>query len=136
MQALARSAISRYAIATRSARTPVHWLSGGNAQKVVIARELFHATRVLLANQPTRGLDIGVIEDIYTLLLAKRHEGFAILLASDELDDLFALSDRIAVMVGGRLVMVGDPAQASVEHIGHLMAGGGVAQQASRESVA
>ena len=136
MQALARSAISRYAIATRSARTPVHWLSGGNAQKVVIARELFHATRVLLANQPTRGLDIGVIEDIYTLLLAKRQEGFAILLASDELDDLFALSDRIAVMVGGRLVMVGDPAQTSVEHIGHLMAGGGVAQQASRESVA
>jgi ABC-type uncharacterized transport system ATPase subunit len=124
MQELAAAAIGRYGIATRSAQTLVRSLSGGNAQKVVIAREFFHATRVLLANQPTRGLDIGVIEDIYTLLLAKRQEGFAILLASDELDDLFALSDRIAVMYGGRLTMVGDPAQTSIERIGHLMAGG------------
>jgi simple sugar transport system ATP-binding protein len=124
MQDLATAAIGRYGIATRSAQTPVQLLSGGNAQKVVLAREFFHAKRVLLANQPTRGLDVGVIEDIYTLLLAKRQEGFAILLASDELDDLFALSDRIAVMYGGRLTMVGDPAQTSIEHIGHLMAGG------------
>jgi general nucleoside transport system ATP-binding protein len=129
MQALAGEAIGRYGIATRSAHTPVRSLSGGNAQKVVIAREFFHATRVILANQPTRGLDIGVIEDIYTLLLAKRQEGFAVLLASDELDDLFALSDRIAVMYDGRLTVVGDPAQTSVEEIGHLMAGGTVRSQ-------
>ena len=87
LRAFAQSAIRDYGIATRSAMTPVQTLSGGNAQKVVIARELFHAKGVLLANQPTRGLDIGVIEDIYTLLLAKRQEGFAILLASDELDE-------------------------------------------------
>jgi simple sugar transport system ATP-binding protein len=129
MQAFAQSAIRDYGIATRSAMTPVQTLSGGNAQKVVIARELFHAKGVLLANQPTRGLDIGVIEDIYTLLLAKRQEGFAILLASDELDDLFALSDRIAVMYGGRLIMAGASSEVSVEQIGHLMAGGGAFQE-------
>ncbi|CAE6764365.1 ABC transporter ATP-binding protein [Paraburkholderia haematera] len=120
----AEQSVERFSIATRSVDTPVNTLSGGNAQKVVIARELFQASKVLLANQPTRGVDVGVIESIYQLLLEKRREGYAILLASDELDDLFALSDRIAVMYEGRIAGVFDSDDVSIEQIGHLMAGG------------
>lgn len=120
----AEESVERFSIATRSVDTAVKALSGGNAQKIIIARELFQASKVLLANQPTRGVDIGVIESIYQLLLQKRREGYAILLASDELDDLFALSDRIAVMYEGRIVGMFASESVSIEQVGHLMAGG------------
>ncbi len=135
-EAFAQDCISHFAIATRSVRTKAGTLSGGNAQKIVIARELDQASKVVLANQPTRGVDVGVIESIYRLLLDKRGEGFAILLASDELDDLFKLCDRIAVMYEGRIAGVFDAAAVTIDQIGHLMAGGTYAQRAQTPSMA
>jgi simple sugar transport system ATP-binding protein len=120
---LSKTMISEYQIAARDAAVPAGNLSGGNAQKVIIAREFLHASGLLLANQPTRGLDVGVIEYVQARLLQKRAEGFAILLASEELSDLFNLADRIAVMFKGEIVGVVDPKRASVEEVGILMAG-------------
>ncbi len=122
---IADGLIDEFQIVAPSGATPVSHLSGGNAQKVILAREFVHSSKLLLANQPTRGLDLGVIEYVYTQLIAKRDEGFAVLLASEELDDLLNLSDRIAVMSGGRITGVVEPENTSVEEIGLLMAGGG-----------
>lgn len=116
--------IDEFQIATPSGLTPVHHLSGGNAQKVILAREFVHSSKLLLANQPTRGLDLGVIEYVYKQIIAKRDEGYAILLASEELEDLLNLSDRIAVISTGRITGVVDPETTSIEEIGLLMAGG------------
>lgn len=123
MEAVARTAMTDYQIAAPTITTRVSTLSGGNAQRVVLARELAAAGRVLLANQPTRGLDVGVIEYIHTRLVEKRAEGCAILLASSELDDLINLSDRIAVMFQGRLMGIVDAATTSIEELGLMMAG-------------
>jgi simple sugar transport system ATP-binding protein len=123
MRAAARRAIVDYQIAAPSAATAVRTLSGGNAQRVVLARELAAARRVLLANQPTRGLDVGVIEYIHAQLLGKRAAGCAVILASSELKDLITLSDRIGVMFQGRLMGIVEAASASLEDIGLLMAG-------------
>jgi simple sugar transport system ATP-binding protein len=120
---LSRNMISEYQIAARDGAVPAGNLSGGNAQKVIIAREFLHASGLLLANQPTRGLDVGVIEYVQARLLQKRAEGFAILLASEELSDLFSLADRIAVMFKGEIVGVVDPRTATVEEVGMMMAG-------------
>ncbi|MBL8583937.1 MAG: ABC transporter ATP-binding protein [Rhizobiaceae bacterium] len=121
--ALSKTMIAEYQIAARDGAVPAGNLSGGNAQKVIIAREFLHASGLLLANQPTRGLDVGVIEYVQTRLLEKRAEGFAIVLASEELSDLFNLADRIAVMFKGEIVGIVDPRAASVEEIGMMMAG-------------
>ena len=114
--------IDEFQIVAPSGLTPVNHLSGGNAQKVILAREFVHSSKLLLANQPTRGLDLGVIEYVYKQIIAKRNEGYAILLASEELEDLLNLSDRVAVICGGRLTGVVDPATTSIEAIGLLMA--------------
>jgi len=119
----AREAMARYAIAAPSIDTEVRLLSGGNAQKVVLARELAQASVLLLANQPTRGLDIGVVALVHAELRQKRAAGAAIILVCEDLDDLFALSDRIAVMFAGRIVDILDPVSASRETVGGLMAG-------------
>ena len=116
--------IDEFQIAAPSGATPVNHLSGGNAQKVILAREFVHSSKLLLANQPTRGLDLGVIEYVYKQIITKREEGYAILLASEELEDLLNLSDRIAVMSGGRITGIVDPQSTSIEEIGLLMAGG------------
>lgn len=121
--ALSKTMMARYQIAARDDEVPVENLSGGNAQKVILAREFLHSSGLLLANQPTRGLDIGVIEYVYAQLLQKREEGFAILLASEELSDLFNLADRIAVMFKGEIVGVVDPKTTTVEEVGMMMAG-------------
>lgn len=121
--ALSKTMMAQYQIAARDDEVPVENLSGGNAQKVILAREFLHSSGLLLANQPTRGLDIGVIEYVYAQLLQKREEGFAILLASEELSDLFNLADRIAVMFKGDIVGVVDPKTTTVEEVGMLMAG-------------
>ncbi|MDR3476267.1 MAG: ABC transporter ATP-binding protein [Devosia sp.] len=121
--ARARQAIKDYDIAAPGIATPVGSLSGGNAQKVVLARELAQARVLLLANQPTRGLDVGVVATVHARLLQKRAEGCAVILASEDLDDLFALSDRIAVMFAGRIMAIVRPAESSLMQVGALMAG-------------
>jgi simple sugar transport system ATP-binding protein len=120
---LTRSMIADYQIATRDEHVAAGKLSGGNAQKIIIAREFLHASGLVLANQPTRGLDVGVIEYVQTQLLRKRSEGFAIVLASEELSDLFNLADRIAVMFKGEIMGIVDPRKTSVAEVGVMMAG-------------
>jgi simple sugar transport system ATP-binding protein len=104
---------------SRFART----LSGGNQQKVVVAREMGREYRVLLASQPTRGVDVGAIEFIHERLRAARAEGKAVLLVSAELSEVLALADRIAVMYRGRFVAILSRAEATVEQLGALMTG-------------
>jgi simple sugar transport system ATP-binding protein len=98
-------------------------LSGGNQQKVVLAREMGHGYVVLLASQPTRGVDVGAIEFIHAQLLAARNAGKAILLVSAELNEVMALSDRIAVMYRGQFAAVVDAAGATQEQLGEYMIG-------------
>ena len=119
----AECAMQDYAISASDPDTPVASLSGGNAQKVILARELAQASVLLLANQPTRGLDVVVVAAVHARLRQKREDGCAIVLASEDLDDLFALSDRIAVMCGGRIVDIVDPTTTAIEQVGALMAG-------------
>jgi len=120
---LSREMIAEYQIATRSEKVAAGNLSGGNAQKIIIAREFLHASGLILANQPTRGLDVGVIEYVQAQLLRKRAEGFAIVLASEELGDLFNLADRIAVMFKGEIMGIVDPNETTVGEVGAMMAG-------------
>ena len=98
-------------------------MGGGNAQKIILAREFDKARHLLLCNQPTRGVDIGVIEFVHREILRKREEGSAILLVSEELEDIFALSDRIAVMFRGEIMGVFPGKSADIAKIGPLMAG-------------
>jgi len=97
--------------------------SGGNQQKLVLAREIDSSPRVLLVGQPTRGVDIGAIEFIHRRLVALRDAGVALLLVSVELDEILALADRILVMAGGEIVGELSRAEATEEKIGLLMAG-------------
>jgi simple sugar transport system ATP-binding protein len=104
-------------------------LSGGNQQKVIIARELTRPIKLLVASQPTRGLDVGSIEYVHRRIVEARDAGDAVLIVSSELDEVLALGDRIAVMYRGRIV--GErPAGADRDEIGLLMAGS-VAEQAA-----
>ncbi|MCB0031294.1 MAG: ATP-binding cassette domain-containing protein, partial [Anaerolineales bacterium] len=96
--------IDSFRIKTPSQETPVKNLSGGNIQKLVMARELARQPRVLIAAQPTRGVDIGAIEYIHSQLLKQRSEGLATLLISEDLDEIRNLSDRIVVMFGGEIM--------------------------------
>jgi ABC-type uncharacterized transport system ATPase subunit len=98
-------------------------LSGGNLQKVVLAREIGSNPSVLLANQPCRGLDVGVIEYVHNQFLKLRREGVGILLFSEDLDEIFTLSDRIAVIYQGEILGVFDNQEVDIEKIGLLMAG-------------
>jgi simple sugar transport system ATP-binding protein len=109
-------------------RTPSIWveaanLSGGNQQKVIVAREFSRPISLLVAAQPTRGLDVGSIEYIHRRILEKRDAGCAVLLVSSELDEIMALSDRIAVMYRGRIIDTVLAQEATREYIGLLMAG-------------
>ncbi len=119
----AKQLISDFDIRTPSALTPVGTLSGGNQQKVIIARELSRPIQFLMASQPTRGLDVGSIEYIHNRILQKRDEGCAVLLVSPELDEIMQLSDRIAVMFRGEIIAIVESKLATKEQIGLLMAG-------------
>ena len=99
-------------------------LSGGNMQKVVIAREFSFDAPVLLIAQPTRGVDVGAIEFIHARILEKRNEGCAILLCSADLDEVFRLSDRVITMYEGRITGEFSAAEISREEIGYCMTGG------------
>jgi ABC-type uncharacterized transport system ATPase subunit len=115
--------VDEFDVRTPSVDAAASTLSGGNQQKVIIAREFFHADRLLVLSQPTRGLDVGSIQYIHRQVVAKRDEGVAVLLNSSELDEVLALADRIAVIYRGRIVGVVDRADANRELIGLLMAG-------------
>ena len=119
----ARRQIEQYDIRPDDPRLAAHALSGGNQQKVVIAREMGRDFQVLLAAQPTRGVDVGAIEFIHERLRETRQAGKAILLVSADLSEILALSNRIAVMYGGRLVTVLARAEASEEVLGPYMTG-------------
>ncbi|HZW05255.1 MAG TPA: hypothetical protein VFF68_15085, partial [Anaerolineaceae bacterium] len=98
-------------------------LSGGNQQKVIVAREISRPIKLLVAAQPTRGLDVGSVEYIHTQILGLRSTGVAVLLVSTELDEILQLSDRIAVMYRGKITATLPVEEASKEFIGLLMAG-------------
>ena len=119
----ANQLIKDFDIRTPGAMTKAGALSGGNQQKVIVAREFSRPIKLLVASQPTRGLDVGSIEYIHRRIIEKRDQGTAILLVSTELDEIMGLSDRIAVMYRGKIVDV-MPAQAvTKEQVGLLMAG-------------
>ncbi|OGO35695.1 MAG: heme ABC transporter ATP-binding protein [Chloroflexi bacterium RBG_16_57_11] len=115
--------IQEFDVRTPSAITTAGALSGGNQQKVIVAREFSRPIRVLIASQPTRGLDVGSIEYIHARLIAKRDEGCAVLVVSSELDEIMGLSDRIAVMYRGKIIEILTAEQATKEKVGLLMAG-------------
>jgi len=124
IRAACRRAIAAYEIKTPSTETTVKSLSGGNIQKLVLARELSREPGVLIAAQPTRGVDIGATEYIHQRLLQERDKGTAILLISEDLDEIRALSDRIAVMYEGRIVGEVENENVDIEQLGLLMTGG------------
>lgn len=115
--------IERYDIRTPSPLVEGGSLSGGNQQKMVVAREFNRHPRLLIAAQPTRGIDVGSIEFIHQQIVAQRDQGAAVLLVSAELDEIMSLSDRIAVMYRGQIVEVVDAKTATRERLGLLMAG-------------
>jgi simple sugar transport system ATP-binding protein len=116
--------IKRHRIAAPGPNTQARQLSGGNLQKVVLAREFEGEPRLLLAAAPTRGLDVGAIEAVHTYLREAAGLGVAVLLISEDLDEILALADRIAVMYEGAVLGEFETADADVEEIGLLMAGG------------
>jgi simple sugar transport system ATP-binding protein len=126
----AEELIERYRIKARPGDR-VATLSGGNIQKVLLARVLSRDPKVVVVSQPTRGLDVGASEYVRTELLARRSEGAAILLMSEDLDELVSLSDRIVVLYEGRVVGRIEAADADPEHLGMLMAGRGTAARAA-----
>jgi ABC-type uncharacterized transport system ATPase subunit len=119
----ARDLIARYDIRPADAALPARALSGGNQQKIVVAREMARDFKVLLAAQPTRGVDVGAIEFIHARLREAREQGKAVLLVSADLAEVLALSDRIAVMYGGRIVTVMSRAEASPDALAPYMTG-------------
>jgi general nucleoside transport system ATP-binding protein len=119
----ARRLMKQFDIRAESPDQPLGSLSGGNQQKVVVARELGTAPKVLLASQPTRGVDVGSIEFIHRQIVEQRDAGLAVLLVSSELDEVLSLADRVAVMYRGRIVAVLEGEAIDRERIGLLMAG-------------
>jgi len=115
-----------YDIIVPSTHTPVRLLSGGNLQRVILAREISSKPTLMVAVQPTRGLDVGAIEGVQRLLLAQREAGAAVLLISEELEELLALSDRIYVIYEGKIM--GEVFDGDVEKIGLMMTGTPLAQ--------
>jgi len=115
--------IEQYNVKTPSQKTLAKSLSGGNIQKIVLARELSRNPRTIIAAQPTRGLDIGAAEYVREQLIIQRGNGTAVLLISEDLDEIFALSDRIAVIYEGNIMAILDREEATREKVGLLMAG-------------
>jgi simple sugar transport system ATP-binding protein len=127
---IARNATARieeFDVRTGSPATPAGTLSGGNQQKVILARELGREHKVLIASQPTRGLDVGSIEFVHSRIVRQRDHGVAVLIVSSELDEIYALADRIAVMYEGKITGFRDPDVPTAE-LGRLMAGGADAE--------
>jgi general nucleoside transport system ATP-binding protein len=131
--------VREYDVRTPSIEVNAAALSGGNQQKVIVAREFSHSNNLLIASQPTRGLDVGSIQYIHGQIVAKRNEGAAVIIVSSELDEIMALGDRIAVMYDGNIIGVLDRSEATRERCGMLMAGlsgEGVVRQSAPETPA
>jgi simple sugar transport system ATP-binding protein len=121
----ARELMRRYEVRAPGPRTPTRLLSGGNLQKVLLAREFDGQPLALVAASPTRGLDVGAIETVRRHLLDAARTGMGVLLVSEDLDELLALADRIVVLFEGRVVGEVDAAAAQAEQLGLLMGGAG-----------
>jgi simple sugar transport system ATP-binding protein len=119
----ATNLVESFAVKTPTLDTPLKNLSGGNIQKLILARELSRNPHVLIAAQPTRGVDIGATEYIHTKLTEQCDAGTATLLISEDLDEILKLADRIAVIFNGRIVGIMDRSEATQERVGMLMAG-------------
>ncbi|WP_300526424.1 ATP-binding cassette domain-containing protein, partial [Aminiphilus sp.] len=124
IRAFAEELIRRFDVRPPAAEHPAKALSGGNQQKVIIAREVSSDPELLIAAQPTRGLDVGAIEYVHRVLAAQRDRGKAVLLVSLELEEILALADRIAVICGGCITGVLDRNETEESTLGLLMAGG------------
>jgi ABC-type uncharacterized transport system ATPase subunit len=127
IRANAEGLMQRFNIGASSAETPARQLSGGNIQKVLLARELSSRPRVLVASSPTSGLDVGATDSVRGLLLEAAQAGVGILLISEDLDEILALADRIAVLYNGRITGIVERQHANVEQLGLMMAGAAVA---------
>ena len=119
----ARRLIAEYDVRVPNPTVVAGKLSGGNAQKLVLARELARKPRIIIAAQPTRGLDVGATEYVRQKLVEQRDNGVAVLLISTELEEILSLSDRIAVMYEGEIVGLAEPTEVTVEELGLMMAG-------------
>ena len=115
--------VEEFDVRTPAIHTTARTLSGGNKQKVIVAREFSRPTQLLIANQPTRGVDVGSIEFIHNQIVAQRDAGTAVLVVSAELDEVLGLADRVAVMFDGRIVKILPASEATREYVGLLMAG-------------
>ena len=118
----ADSLISSYAVVTPSRDTPIRLLSGGNIQRAILARECSGTAALLIAEHPTSGVDVGATETIRQLLLRQRAQGTAVLLVSEDLEEVLQMSDRVAVMFSGKIMGI-VPASTDIERIGRMMAG-------------
>lgn len=123
LQKFAQTAIKEYDIRTPSEAVPAHALSGGNQQKVIIARELSGEPKLLVASQPTRGVDVGAMEFIYKQLVAAKKEKKAVLLISADLDEVMSMSDRIGVIYKGKIIKTFDRGNVNKETVGFYMMG-------------
>ncbi len=119
----AEALVKAFDVRTPSVHVPASSLSGGNQQKLIVAREFTRELKLLIAAQPTRGIDVGSIEFVHNQIIKKRDEGVAVLVVSAELDEILALSDRIAVMHHGRIVATVKNGELTREQLGLLMAG-------------
>jgi len=119
----ANATLQRFDVRPPDFRQRCRTLSGGNQQKVVIGRELTKNSNLIVASQPTRGLDIGAIDFVHRTLLEERERGKSILLVSSDLDELLTLSDRIAVLFAGRIVLIKDTREATLRELGQYMTG-------------
>ena len=135
IRATAAERVADFDIRTTSTATAAGTLSGGNQQKVILAREIGREVRLLVASQPTRGLDVGSIEFVHRRIVEERDQGVAVLIISSELDEIYALSDRIAVMYEGKITGFRDP-DVAAEELGMLMAGAADADAAASAATA
>ncbi|MFF2854244.1 ABC transporter ATP-binding protein [Peribacillus sp. NPDC058002] len=131
----ARTILKEYDVRTPNEYTPARALSGGNQQKAIIGREVDRNPDLLIAAQPTRGLDVGAIEFIHRRLIEQRDAGKAVLLISFELDEIMNVSDRIAVIYEGEIVAIVDPKETTEQELGLLMAGSKCSEAGERENV-
>jgi general nucleoside transport system ATP-binding protein len=134
VRSFAQRIVSAFQIKSARVGEEIKTLSGGNLQKIVLGRELDGSPKFIVANQPTRGLDVGSIEFVHKTLVKERDAGAAVLLISVELDEIFALSDRIAVMFEGRIMGVLDCDEATEEAVALMMAGGSPEVHAAKVS--
>jgi len=122
-RAFSSKVVREFGVVISSLRTPVKYLSGGNQQRLMVGREVAAHPKVIIAFEPTHGLDVAATEYIRSLLLRLRDEGKAILLVSTDLDEILQLSDRVAVMYEGEVIAVGRPEEFTLEELGLLMGG-------------